>query len=349
MRKGLCVILVLALALCMGACQSAPGAEKKELVIFTWSDYLPQETLDAFTAETGIEVIYTYFDSNDEMLTKLDAVDGGEYDLVLASDYAIDIARKQGLTQKLDKSVITRFGDIDPVFQSKFFDPDNEYTVPFAAGTPLIVYDPAKVSIDITGYESLWDPSLEDSIVLIDDARVILGVTLISMGYTMNETDPEIIQAAGDKLLQMKGNIRALDYNTPHELMISGETAVGFMFTPQAYWAITERPDLEICYPKEGMGFGIDAFFIPSNAPHAEEANLFLNYILDGETSAYLSEFTQYMNCVTTAKEYLPESYFNEVLYIPDEVLGNTQFVEDVGTEAQSLYADQWTRFKNES
>ena len=245
--------------------------------------------------------------------------------------------------------MITRFGDIDPVFQSKFFDPDNEYTVPFAAGTPLIVYDPAKVSIDITGYESLWDPSLEDSIVLIDDARVILGVTLISMGYTMNETDPEIIQAAGDKLLQMKGNIRALDYNTPHELMISGETAVGFMFTPQAYWAITERPDLEICYPKEGMGFGIDAFFIPSNAPHAEEANLFLNYILDGETSAYLSEFTQYMNCVTTAKEYLPESYFNEVLYIPDEVLGNTQFVEDVGTEAQSLYADQWTRFKNES
>lgn len=345
MKKIIAILLLCALTLTLGACSSGGGED--ELVIFTWANYLPQDMLDRFTEETGIRVNYTYFTSNDEMLAKLQAVNGGDYDLILASDYAIDIARKEGLLQKLNLDDIPNFKDIDPAFQSKFYDETNEYTVPFSAGTPLIVYDPAKVDIDIDGYNDLWDPSLRDSLVVIDDARVMIGITLMSMGHPMNTTDEAVLQQAADKLMQLRPNIRAFDYDTPYEKMISGETAVGFMFTPQANWAVTERPDLQVVYPEEGLGFGIDSFFIPSNAPHADNASRFLNFILQGDVSAELSEFSQYMNCVTTAKEYLSEEYLNnKVLYVPSELLTDAQFVEDVGSAAQEIYNNIWTAFK---
>jgi spermidine/putrescine transport system substrate-binding protein len=317
------------------------------MVLFSWADTFPQEVLDAFTAETGIKVVYTYFESNEEMLTKLEAAKGGDYDVVMASDYIVDIARKEGLMQKLDKSVITRYGDIEPAMLNQFYDPDNEYCVPYEAGTPLIIYDPAKVDFEIKGYNDLWNPALEDSVVIIDDARVITGITLLSMGYTMNETEESIIRAAGDKLITLKPNIRVFDYSAPHEKMISGEAAVGFMFTSQIVWALSERPDLKVVYPEEGMGYGIDSCFIPSNAPNPEYANLFLNFILDGKISAQISEFTQYINCVTTAKEYLsPEYLNNEALYIPGEILGDAQFIMDVGPDATALYDEVWTAMK---
>lgn len=347
MKRLLGALLVLALLMTgLAGCQSGGGDAKKELIIYTWADYIPQDIIEEFEQATGITVTYTYFTSNEEMLTRLQAVNGGEYDLVLASDYIIDIARKEGLLQKLDKSKISTFGDIDPNMQGQYYDENDEYVVPYAAGTPLIIYDPAKVDIEITGYEDLWNPALKDSIVIMDDARNVLGITLKTMGESFNVTDPATIKAAGDKLLDLKPNIRALDYDTPYDKMISGETTVGYMFTPQVVWALDARPDLKVVYPKEGMGFGIDSFFIPSQAPNADSAHQFLEYILQGEVSARLSEFTMYINCVTTAKEFLPEEYLsNQALYIPSDVLGNTEFIEDVG-DATELYMDEWTRFK---
>ena len=323
----------------------APKA-KQELIIFSWADYLPQEVLDDFTAETGIEVVYTYFTSNDEMLAKLSAANGGIYDLVLASDYVVDIARKEGLMQELNKELIPNFKDIHPKFQGDFFDEESKYTVPYAAGSPVIVYNPAMVDCEITGYNSWWDESLVGQIVLLDDARVMLGMTLKSMGYSLNETDPELIRAAGEKMKELKPNILAFDYDTAHEKMINEEAAVAFMFTSQASWAVMERPDLEVVYPEEGLGYGIDSFFITSNAPNAEAANMFLNYILQGEVSAELSLFTQYMNCVTTATEFLPDEYFNDVLYIPADVLDGKEFIEDVGAEAAAVYDEVWLQVK---
>jgi len=169
-----------------------------------------------------------------------------------------------------------------------------------------------------------------------------------AMGHSLNTTDEAIIQQAGDKLLELKDNIVALDYNTPHMKMIDGEATVGFMFTPQVQWALSERPDLKVVYPEEGMGFGIDSCFIPANAPNADEAHEFLNFILDGEISARLTQFTQYINCVSTAKEFMSEEELsNPAIYIPAEILGEAEFMEDVGATAE-LIDEQWTRFKQQ-
>ncbi len=343
MKRLLPLLLVLLLAL--PACVSAQ--EEPVLNILTWADYIDNASiLKPFEQEYGIRINYDYFDSNEQMLEKLEALGGGTYDIILASDYIIDIARGLGLLQKLDKAKLPNYENIDPVFLNQFFDPDAEYVVPYIAGTPLIIYDPAYVDIEITGYNSLWDPSLKDSLVLIDDARNIIGITLKSMGESFNTTDPAILEEAGKKLLDLKQNVRVLDYNRPDQAMASGEAIVGYMFTPGIIWALEERPDLEIVYPEEGMGFGIDALFIPSKAPHPDNAHLFLDFLMRPEIAVNIAEMQAYINCNRAADDLLSEEFkSNPALYIPSEVLGETEFIQDVG-DALPIYDKIWTDFK---
>lgn len=343
--------LLLALAMLGSlAVSSAFAEEEKVLNILTWELYIDQDTvLTPFTQETGIRINYTNFSLNEEMVAKLEANKGGEYDIVLASDYALDILRKQGLLAELDKSKIPNYANIDPNFQGQYFDPDDQYTIPYAAGTPLIVYNPNMVDVPITGYESLWDPALKDSVVMMDDMRNVAGVTLKTLGQSFNTTDETILAQAREKLLQLKPNIRALDYDTPHNLMISGEAAVGYMFTPQVAWALTDNPELEVVYPEEGMGgFGIDAIVVPVNAPHKNNAHAFLDFLLRPEIGAQIAEVQQYINCNQAAVPLLSEEYLNNpVVFIPPELLGETEFIQDVG-DAILLYNEMWTAFKQQ-
>lgn len=201
MKKVFCLLLAL---LALGTCalaETVNATDEAVLNIFTWEGYIDYSTvIKPFEEETGIKINYATFSSNEEMFEKLSAANGGDYDIVLASDYMINAAREAGLMQKLDKSIITNYDNLDMTFMGQFFDPDNEYVVPYVAGAPLIVYDPSAVDIEITGLESLWDPALADSIGLIDDARVTLGMVLLSMGESMNTTDEAVLAAAAEKL-----------------------------------------------------------------------------------------------------------------------------------------------------
>ena len=341
--RALAMVMVLALVLMSTGCAGA----KKELVIFSWADYIDPELLAEFTEKTGIEINYNYFSSEEEMLSKLEAVNGGEYDLVLASDYIINITRQENLIKEIDKSKVPNYKNLNEKYLKQYFDPDGLYTVPYVAGTPLIVYDPSKVTCEITGFNSLWDPSLKDQLVVMDHMRNVIGFTMKSMGYSLNETDPAVIAEAGEKLLTLKPNIRALDGDTPHEKLISGECTIGYVFTSQVSAVLAERPDFKVVYPVEGMGFGIDAFFMPINAPHEAEALEFLNFMCDPEISARASVFTQYINCNTAATEYLPADFLsNEAVNIPSEILGDIEFMQDISSEATEQMNEIWNTFK---
>lgn len=345
MKKQLSLLLAAALATSLFGC-SSKTTEEKTLNVLTWDGYIPEDIAAEFSEETGIKLNYANFNDNEEMLSKLEATEGGQYDLVIGSDYIIDIARKKGLLSELDKTKIPNYDNLDPAFLGQYYDPDNLYTVPYAAGTPLIIYDPAKVTVDIRSFDDLWNPALENQIVMMDDARNVIGITLKSMGKSMNETDPAVLEQAKEKLLKLKPNIHHLDYNNPNDAMVNGEAAVGYMFTPQVILALQERPDLKVVYPSEGMGFGIDSWFVPLNAPHKDNAYAFLNDILDAKTGARVSEQTLYL-CPNKASEpYLSEEFkSNQALHIPAEFLENTEFIEDVG-DATEIYDKIWTEFK---
>ena len=156
---ALCATMALS-AVLVGCGGSGDSKEQKEMVLFTWEGMFPQEVLDGFEDETGIKVIYSNFDTDETMLEKLAQADGGDYDLIVADDYIIESAVKEGLVQELDKEKIANFENINPLYQGQFYDPDDKYTVPYGSGIPLIVYDPEAVDFEIKGYSDLWNPEL---------------------------------------------------------------------------------------------------------------------------------------------------------------------------------------------
>lgn len=337
-KKNLMIALAAAAAVCVPAAVQAE--ENKELVLFTWEGMFPQEVLDGFEEETGVKIIYSNFDTDETMLEKLAQEKGGGYDVVIADDYIIEQAVAEGLVSELDKEVITNFENINPLYQGQFYDPEDKYTVPYGAGIPLIVYDPELVDLDIKGYADLWDASLEDSIALTANYRVINGITLLTMGKSMNEEDPAVIAEAGAKLLELAPNIRMIQDDNTQNALLNGEASVGFLYTSQVTVALAENPDLKVVYPEEGLGFGIMGAFVPSQAPNTEAANQFLNYLLDPEVFAQCINYIGYYNTNKAADELV-----NENLVVPDSVTKG-EIVQNVSAEADEVYNKNWTEFK---
>ena len=311
-----------------------------ELVLYTWEAMFPQEVLDAFEEETGIKVIYSNFDTNETMLEKLSQAEGGDYDVIIADDYILETVIEEGLAEQLDKDKLSNFGNINPLYQGQFYDPDNEYTVPYGSGIPLIVYDPEQVDIEIKGYKDLWDPSLKDSVALTANYRVINGITQLAMGRSMNEEDVSVIQETGEKLLELAPNVRLIQDDNTQNALLNGEASVAFLYTSQVTQALAANPDLEVVYPEEGLGFGIMNMFIPSQAPNKDAAYQFINYILEPEVSAQCFESIGYY-CTNQAADDLVDPN----LVVPNSVT-NAEIVQNVSEEADTQYNKNWTEFR---
>ena len=339
MKKKLLAAILTVAAVC-GSVAPVYAADS-ELVLYTWEGMFPQEVLDDFEKETGVKVVYSNFDTDETMLEKLSMSKGGDYDIVIADDYILETAIQEGLAEKLDKDSLENIGNINSLYQGQFYDPDDEYTVPYGAGIPLIVYDPEQVEIDIKGYKDLWDSSLEDSIALTANYRVINGITQLSMGESMNEQDVDVIKKTGEKLLELAPNVRLIQDDNTQNALLNGEASVGFLYTSQVTAALQENPDLKVVYPEEGLGFGVIGMFIPSQAPDNDEAYQFVDYILQPENAAKCFDYIGYY-CTNKAADSLLE---NQDLVVPDTVKEGSS-VENVSAEAEEQYNKNWTEFK---
>lgn len=340
-KKIVSMILCAALAGSMlTGCGEKKEEDNKELVLYTWEGLFPQEVLTDFEDETGIRIIGSNFDSNETMFEKVQQSDGKDYDLVIGDDYIIEQIVNNGLAKELDKEKLKNYDNINPLYQSQFYDPENKYTIPHGAGIPLIVYDPEQVDFEIQGYEDLWNPALEDKIATIASYRAVEGMVLLTMGKSMNEQDPAVIKESGEKLKELAPNIRMIQDTNTQNALLNGEASVGILYTSQVIAALAENPDLKVVYPKEGLGFGIMNFFIPKNAPDTEEAYAFLDYILEPEVAAKCFDFVGYY-CTNKAADEL----VNPDLVVPDSVTKG-EIIQNVSAEAEEVYNQNWTEFK---
>lgn len=313
--------------------------------LYTWEGMFPQEVLDGFEKETGVKINYSNFDYDEDMLAKLEETKGGAYDFVIADDYILELIKQEGLAQDLDTGKLANWGNINPTFQGQFYDPENTFTVPYGAGIPLIVYDPALVDITIEGYEDLWNPSLEDNVALIANYRVINGITLKTLGESFNTEDLDAIQAAGDKLLELAPNVRVINDANTQDYLISGEVGAAFLYSSQVSAALLARDDLKVVYPKEGLGFGIMAGFIPSDAPNAEAAYAFIDYLLNPEIAAQCIEYIGYYCTNKAAEEYISED-MKAFTVLPEDA-AEGEIIQNVSQEAEDLHSEIWNQFKS--
>jgi spermidine/putrescine-binding protein len=342
--KKILLFPVLVLVFFASGCRKA-ATPSGTLTLYTWSDMFPQEILDGFEKETGVRINYVNFDTDETMLTKLETAKGGDYDLVIADDYIIETAIEKALVQKLDPAKIPNFSNINPIYQKQFYDPNDEYTVPYGAGVQTIVYDPAQVKIRIRGYSGLWDTSLEDRVGIIENYRVINGMALKTLGQSYNTNDLETIGQAGEKLLSLAPNIRLIKDDNLQDDILSGEIAAAVMYTSQVTMAKMENPGLEVVFPEEGIGFGIMAGFIPSKAPNPDAAHAFLNYILDPERGAACFEYLGYYSTYAASDPHISAEY-KSFLTLPEGFNVNMEMIQNIGPEAMEEHERIWTAFK---
>lgn len=285
------------------------------LVLYTWISVFPQTVLDEFTAETGIAVDYQTFDRESVMLSQIDANRPYDYDLIVANDSTVEGIIQKGLAQKLDRSKLANWENINPLYQGLSLDPQDEYTVPYGAAVQSIVYSPASVG-EITGYADLWNAILKDKLGLVPDAQVVVGMALKAVEESYGTTDKASIEKAGEKLMELVPNVKAIsDMELPQKLA-SGEIGAAVMYPTQALSAVVANEELKLVFPKEGTGFGVQEAFIPANAPNPDAAHAFLDFILRPEIAARCFEYLGFASTNRSADSLL-SAFYQPLLSLP--------------------------------
>jgi spermidine/putrescine-binding protein len=343
-RRFFTVLLFLAVLLIPGPVFAGGRRDAGRLTIYTWEEMFPREILEAFEKASGLRINYVNFDSGETMLTRLRTAGGGDYDLIIADDYIIEAAIAEGLVRKLDKSKLPNYGNINPLYRRPFYDPDDEYTVPYGAVVQTIVYDPLLVTRKISGYRDLWDRALRDSLGVTANPRVVNGMALKVMGRSYNEDDPRIIAEAGELMLELSPNIRLIKDDFLDEDLLSGEVSAAVMYTDQVTRAMMARPDLRMVFPEEGIGYGLMGAFIPVRAPNAPGALAFLDYILDPRRGARCFEHLGYY-CTFAASDPLIAAEYRPFLTIPEGFTG-METIRGISQEAEEEHERVWTAFK---
>lgn len=320
-------------------------AQQQVLNVFNWSEYLPQSVIDKFEETYNIKVNYSTFSSNEEMLAKLMA-GGSNYDLVVASDYMVQVLVKQNLVQPIDKSQLTNFKNIGDEFKNLEFDKGNVYSVPYMWGDAVICYDQTKIKDSITSYADLWNSKYKNSIVVLDDQRAVIGMTLKKMGYSINETNPLILEKAKLQLAKLQPNIKAYDSDSPKTMLINGEATIGFVWGAEASLAKRENKNLKVVIPKEGLFLQQDNFVIHKDSKNVKAAELFMNFIMEPEISAEISKAFPYANPNTAAYPLIDKSIIDDIgIYPPEADVKKGEHLKDLG-DKDKLYDKIWSEVK---
>ncbi len=332
---------------CTGCGSKKENASGEEINVFVWTEYVSQEAIDAFEKESGITVNVSTFSSNEDMLSKLKSESEGTYDIVLPSDYMVEQMISQGMLEELKKDELTNLGNIGEAYLNQNYDPGNVYTVPYQGGVAAIAVNTSLVDIDITGYDDLFKPELKGKIVSLDDYRAVIGMTARSMGYSMNETDKEKLAEIEEKLLKLKENVALYDSDSPKSALISGDAAVGFVWSAEIALAMEENPNIKIVYPREGAYVFLDNWGIPKGSKHYEAAMKFIDFMLGKDAAKMNIEEFPYLTANEAALSAMGEDYCNNIAKNPpSEAIEAGEFVSNLDTDTLAIYDEMWTKLK---
>ncbi|HEY9154528.1 MAG TPA: spermidine/putrescine ABC transporter substrate-binding protein, partial [Opitutaceae bacterium] len=300
--KSLGKIIAVSLVTALGFVR-ASGADK-ELNLFAWSEYVPQEVIDGFTKETGVKVNYETFASGEEMMAKL-LPGNTAYDVVQPPDYIAEALIKAQMLKKLDPEKIPNLKNILPEYLHMPHDPTQSYTVPYMTGTVGIVVNTKKITEPIHGFKDVFQPSHAGRIVVVNDNREMLTWAMYTLGLKANDLTPENIAKAKPVLAQWMKLIKVFDSDSPKTALLNGDVDLGVVWSGEAAILYKEDPKFEYVIPSEGAHQFVDVVAVPMNAPHPDAAQQFINYLLRPEVSKKISDAFPYTNPNGAARKLL--------------------------------------------
>lgn len=353
MKKLCCSVLVLCtvFSCILTGCGSSGSGENGEVIVYNWGEYIEPETITMFEEETGIKVVYDEFETNEIMYPKVEA-GATAYDVICPSDYMIQKMIDNDLLAEINFDNIPNVKNIGQQYfeQSKEFDPENKYSVPYCFGTVGILYNKTMVDEPVDSWSILWDEKYADNILMQDSVRDAFMVALKLNHFSMNTMDESELQIAKNTLIEQKPLVQAYVIDQVRDKMIGGEAALGVIYSGEAIYTQRENPDLEYVIPKEGTNIWIDSWVIPKNAPNKENAEKFIDFMCREDIALMNFEYITYSTPNTAAQALIEdEDIKNSEIAFPDfDRYENLETFQYLGTEGDDLYNNLWKEVKSE-
>ena len=332
------------------------GKDGGELHIYTWSDYLSPDVQAGFEKALGVKVVIDTFESNEAMYAKLKA-GGTGYDIITPSSYQVALMAKEGMIDKIDHSKCQNVkANFDKSFASQIIDPEFAYSVPYTVTYTGFMYAKDKIpeGADVESWKILENSALKGRITLLDDIREVIGAGLMSLGHSINSTDPAEIDAAVAQVLKWKSNSRKFDAESYKTEVAGGSTWIGHGYSTDATQVVVgdedegmaPRDDIGFALPKEGFTIAFDEMVVAKDSRRKDLAYAFINYIYSGEVAKVNMEFLCGPNPVRPGIELLDEDYRNLIVLAPEK-LSNGQVLKGFEDPAvNELYNKAWDKIK---
>lgn len=320
--------------------------------VYNWGEYISdgsEGSMDVnaeFTKRTGIKVNYNNYDTNENMYAKLKS-DGVSFDIVIPSDYMIERLIDEDMLQKIDFSNIPNYKYIDEKYKGLYFDPKDEYSVPYNVGMVGLIYNTKMVKEAPTSWSVMWDEQYKGEVLMFDNPRDAFGIAQKLLGQSFNTTDEAEWRAAADKLKAQKPILQGYVMDDIFRKMESGEAAIAPYYAGDFITMHSNNPDLAFVYPQEGVNIFVDSICIPKNAKNKAAAEAYINFLLDPDIAVENANYLGYATpntAVLTREDY--ELKGNEYLYPEDQKMPKTEYFYNLPQKTMTLMTDLWSELK---
>lgn len=343
MKKIISVVLLVALvATLFTGCKSE---DKIVLNVYNWGDYIDEDIFETFEEETGIEINYETYATNEEMYTKIKK-GGTQYDIAIPSDYMIEKMIKEDLLEPIDLSKIPNYANIDNRFKGLDFDPENKYSVPYFWGTVGIIYNTNLITEPVDSWSVLWDEKYSGMFTMVDSQRDSIMVALKKLGYSMNTKSLDELEAAKQALIEQKPLVLAYVGDNVKDMLISEEAAMAVVWSGEASAVIQEYDNFAYALPKEGSNMWFDNVIIPKGAKNIDAAHQFIDFLCRGDIGFKNADYVGYATCNTETMKLIDQSLIGTTYAYPDlSLLENFEIFSDPG-DFITEYDRIWTEIK---
>lgn len=332
--------------------ECTPGQVDGDLAFHNWTEYMDPEIISAFEAEYGVDVTESFFESNEALVAQIQS--GVVYDVIVPSDYMVGIMISEGLLRELDRDAIPHLSNLAAEFADPAYDPGGVHSAAYQWGTTGLAVNTALVGADFEpSWALVFDPAIAGEypagVSLLNDPRETMGAALKYLGYSLNDTDLTHLQQAADVVSNALGHITAFDSESYTDTIANGEVAISHGFSGNLLAAIAgaDNPDdFTYVIPEEGGTLWVDNMAIPVQAKSPCTAHTFVDFILDAENGAALSNWNQYASPNAAADEFLdPELLADPAVYPPDDVRERLEIIENTG-DYEINFTDYFARAK---
>ncbi len=320
-----------------------------KLSIYHWFEYIPDELLAKFEAETGIEVTMDTYDSNEAMLAALKAGKMGSYDVAVPGDYMVEIMIGEGMLDTFDSSELSNFGNIEDQWVDVSFDPGRSHSIPYQWGSTSFSVNRDVYAGDINTTSILFDPPAELSgkINVLDSQGEVIALASLHLGIPQCSNDRDQLKALDDLLQSAKSHWASFGSDVAKDVLVSGDAAVGMIWNGFSSKAREEGANIEYSFPNEGYVVWMDNVVLLKDAPNRDSAIAFMDFLLEPENIAAVTNYAQYTAGVEGVSEYLEPALAVMPENNPRDGAGAGAFVAVCDEATQTVYDQIWPRLRS--